>query len=103
MQIQINAADPQSRSVSEEMVRAEVESALGRFAERITRVEVHLKDLNGPKSGTDKHCMMEARLGGLAPMAVTADAEDHHAAVVSAAAKLQRMIETDLGKRSERR
>lgn len=103
MQIQINAADPQTRHVDEEMVRSAVHQALGRFAERITRVEVHVKDVNGPKSGLDKHCMMEARLAGLDPMTVTAEAESLRSAVTAAARKLERVIDSDLAKRNPRR
>lgn len=99
MQIQINAADPETRHIDAEMVRAEINDALERFAHQITRVEVHIKDVNGPKAGNDKQCTMEARLAGLGPMVVTADAPDVSAAVTSAAGKLQRLLEHDLGKR----
>jgi ribosome-associated translation inhibitor RaiA len=100
MQIQINAADRQTRRLDEEMIRAEVAGELERFAQQITRVEVHIKDVNGPKSGHDKQCTIEARLAGLDPMAVTADAADVAGAVSSAAGKLRRLIERDLGRRS---
>jgi ribosome-associated translation inhibitor RaiA len=104
MQIQVNAADKETRNIDPEMVEAEVRSALERFEERITRVEVHVRDVNGPKEGDDdKHCTMEARIGGLDPMAVTADGPDAMAAVAAAAAKLQRKIQSDLERRSERR
>ena len=103
MKIQINAADAQTRDVDEEMVREELHKALGRFDHRVTRVEVHVRDVNGPKSGTDKQCTLEARLGGLAPMAATADAVDLAAAVTGAAGKLRRMIQRDLSKRGRKR
>ena len=46
-------------------VSATVEQALKRFSERVTRVEVHLSDENGGKSGQkDQRCMLEARLEG---------------------------------------
>ena len=55
-----------------------VENALRRFSSQITRVEVHLGDENASKrGGNDKRCMMEARLEGQQPVAVT-----HHAATV---------------------
>lgn len=103
MQIQVNAADPQTRGVDEEMIVAEVQKALGRFSEQITRVEVHVKDLNAGKGGVDKQCTMEARLSGLDPVTVTADAAELGAAVVSAGGKLQRMVQTVVEKRNERR
>ena len=74
-----------------------VEDTLGRFAERVTRVEVHLSDENGPKSGPDaKRCMMEARLRGRQPIAVTHEAETLDQAIDGAADKLQRLLDSTL-------
>ncbi len=36
--------------------------ALSRFADRISRVTVRLVDLNGPKGGRDKKCLVTATL-----------------------------------------
>ena len=45
-----------------EFVEAEVARHLKRFARRLTRVEVHLSDVNSHKFGThDKRCMIEVR------------------------------------------
>jgi ribosome-associated translation inhibitor RaiA len=82
-----------------ERVEALVEDSLGRFGERITRVEVHLNDVNGDKLGDrDKRCMMEARLGGLKPIAVSHQAGTLQEAMDAAAEKLERAIERTLGR-----
>ena len=79
-----------------------VERALSRISEHITRVEVHLSDVNGDKSGpNDKRCMMEARLEGRQPIAVTQQAATLDQAVDDAAGKLTRLIESTLGRRSD--
>jgi hypothetical protein len=79
-----------------------VESALKRFGEQISRVEVHLGDVNGHKSGAaDKRCMMEARVAGLQPIAVTDHADALHQAIAGAAEKLVRALDTALGKRND--
>lgn len=76
-----------------------VEKALYRFSERITRVEVHLNDENSHKNGQDdKRCMMEARLEGRQPTAVTDQAASMHQAINGAAEKLCRAIESTLGR-----
>ncbi|MDQ3511983.1 MAG: HPF/RaiA family ribosome-associated protein [Pseudomonadota bacterium] len=76
-----------------------VDSVLGRFSKQITRVEVHLSDANGGKAGNDdKHCVMEARLEGLQPIAVENDAENMRAAISGAAHKLKRALDSALGK-----
>ncbi len=76
-----------------------VREALARFGDRVARVEVHLSDVNGGKAGSgDKHCTMEARVEGLQPLAASADAESVRAAINGAAKKLQRLLDSSLGK-----
>jgi ribosome-associated translation inhibitor RaiA len=78
-------------------VSGAVEKALNRLGDHITRVEVHLSDENGDKSGqNDKRCVMEARLEGRHPVAVTHHAQTVGQAVSGAAGKLHRMIESTL-------
>lgn len=80
-------------------VQGVVEGRLDRFEGRITRVEVHLNDLNGSKLGErDKRAMMEARIGGLKPIAVSHEAPTLTEAIHAAADKLERAIEHALGK-----
>jgi ribosome-associated translation inhibitor RaiA len=80
-------------------VEATVRHALERFADRITRVEVHLSDENSHKHGSDdKRCLMEARIAGRQPTAVTHHAEDLAKSVAGAADKLKRALETVFGK-----
>ena len=83
-------------------VQGVVEGRLDRFEGRITRVEVHLNDLNGSKLGErDKRAMMEARIGGLRPIAVSHEAPTLTEAIHVAADKLERAIEHALGKLQE--
>lgn len=84
-------------------VQSIVESSLGRFQQHVTRVEVHLTDENGSKSGTeDKRCMMEVRIEGQHPSAVTHHAGTVDDAVEGAAEKLKRSVENTLGKLRDR-
>lgn len=76
-----------------------VQSALSHQKDHITRVEVHLSDENGAKSGqADKRCVMEARLQGRPPLAATQHADNQHQAITGAADKLTRLIASTLGK-----
>jgi ribosome-associated translation inhibitor RaiA len=80
-------------------VQGVVEGRLERFDGRITRVEVHLNDLNGSKLGErDKRCMMEARVGGLKPIAVSHEAPTLTEAIHMAADKLERALDHALGR-----
>lgn len=82
-------------------VAAAVERALQRFDKQITRIEVHLSDEDAGKSGRDdKRCLMEARLEGRQPVAVTHHAGSLSEAVDGAANKLKSLLTTALGRLS---
>lgn len=84
-------------------VESVVESSLGHLQQRISRVEVHLTDENGSKSGADdKRCVMEARVEGRHPSAVTHHAGTLDDAIDGAAEKLKRAIESTLGRLEDR-
>ena len=100
MQIQINTDHHiEGHEALTAWAAGEVKSALNRHSGHITRVEVHLSEENGHKGGqSNKRCVMEARLEGRPPMAVTHHAESLHQAVTGAADKLNRLIESTLGR-----
>jgi ribosome-associated translation inhibitor RaiA len=80
-------------------VETVLESTVGRFADQITRVEVHLSDENSHKGGgDDKRCLLEARLAGLQPIAVSHQAATLPQAIDGAAQKLARALESTLGR-----
>lgn len=75
-------------------VTVNLERSLARFANQITRIEVHLQDENGERGGShDKRCVMEARLAGADPVAVTNTADTVNGAVGGARDKLARVLE----------
>ena len=85
-------------------VSTTVEGDLTHFGDRLTRVEVHLKDANAHKQGTaDKHCTIEARPAGHQPVAVTHAAATLEEAVNGAAEKLQHALERTLGRLDHRK
>jgi len=82
-----------------ESVEASVRHGIARFADRLTRVEIHLSDENSHKHGAeDKRCVMEARIAGRQPTAVTHNAPDVDKAVAGAVDKLRRALDTVFGK-----
>ncbi|WP_322628306.1 HPF/RaiA family ribosome-associated protein [Halothiobacillus sp.] len=104
MKIQINTDN--NIAGSEELAKqaeATVESTLGHLAEHITRVEVHLSDENSNKGGShDKRCLMEARLEGHQPIAVSDEAESIGQAIDGAAEKLKKSLDHTLGRLRDR-
>jgi ribosome-associated translation inhibitor RaiA len=104
MKIQINTDNHISGNEElAEQAETTVESTLGHLAEHITRVEVHLSDENSDKGGAhDKRCMMEARLEGHQPIAVTDDSETIDQAIDGAAEKLKHLLDHTLGRLENR-
>jgi len=83
---------------AEEVVR----KVLDRFSNEVTRVEIHLSDVNGQKAGDhDKRCLMEARVAGRQPVAATEQANTLHQAIDGAAQKMKRSLDSTLGKLGE--
>lgn len=106
MQIQLNTDNHLDGSEAlAGRIEDDLRSTLARFAERITRIEVHLSDLNADKSGgDDKRCVIEARIAGRQPTSVSAQAPSVGQAIDAAADKLVRALDTTFGKlEAERR
>jgi ribosome-associated translation inhibitor RaiA len=83
---------------AERTLRARLE----RHVDDITRIEVHLSDVNASRVGAhDKRCVLEARLAGRQPLAVTHEAERVADALNGAADKLLRALDTATGRRRD--
>ncbi len=100
MKIQINADHTiEGHEVMARHAETVVENTLGHLSDHVSRIEVHLSDENGEKSGGhDKRCMMEARPEGHQPVAVTHEAETLHQAIEGAAHKLKHALDHTLGR-----
>jgi len=80
-------------------VEARVAATLHRYEDQLTRVEVHLTDESGPRTGgDDKRCLIEARPAGLNPIAVTHHAPSVDLAIDGALEKLMHALSTHFGK-----
>lgn len=68
---------------------------LNRFSDHITRLEIHLSDENGSRTGLDdKKCLLEARVEGRPPIAVSAHANNYEEAVDAAIDKIKSSLDT---------
>jgi len=100
MQVQVNTDRNVKGSEQLELyVQSTVEASLGRFGERITRVEVHLSDDNGDRTrGDDKRCLLEARPAGMQPVVVTNVGETIDQAVDGAVEKMEKLLDSTFAK-----
>lgn len=105
MQILLHS-DPNTdgRQAMTEHLKTVVTDALGRYGERIMRVEAHLSDVNSAarSSADDIHCTLEARLVGLEAIVVKDSAGNAHQAIDGAVRKLRRAVESEIGKHDPR-
>ena len=100
MQIQVNHDDHvPGREDMEREIAQMLEAELDRYADQITRVEVHLSDSNAAKLGDDdKRCLMEVRAAGQGQLTASHQAGDMRAAIDGCIDKLLRVLDSSLGK-----
>ncbi len=100
MQVHLNTDDNiQNRDSLVQWAEGELKDKLARFRDHITRIEVHLSDVNAARAGdNDKRCKLEARVAGRPPIAVTHDAGSVAEALRGAGEKLLRSVDSALGR-----
>ncbi|MDO9358275.1 MAG: HPF/RaiA family ribosome-associated protein [Polaromonas sp.] len=105
MQIQLNTSNGiENKEGLDRWADTELRQQLARFANDVTRVEVHLSDENHAAGGEkDKRCLIEARMAHLQPIAVTHHADGVDEAFRGAADKLKRALDSALGKQNKHR
>jgi hypothetical protein len=105
MKIQINTDKKITLDIElARFVKAEITRALGRFESQLTRLEVHLSDVNSHKPGLhDKRCQIEARPAGRKPVSVDIESATVEEAVQGAANKMKRLLESAFGRTRSRR
>lgn len=72
--------------------------ALGAAGGRLRGVSVRLSDVNGPRGGVDKRCILRATATGMPPVVIAHDEADVYVAVDRAADRLARSLTRKLQK-----
>jgi ribosome-associated translation inhibitor RaiA len=100
MNIQVNSDSTVSVDASlKGFVKNEAERILKTVAPKVTRVEIHLSDVNGRKTGpADMRCVVEARPAGGRPLSTTATAKELEAAIGQALRKMLRALRSFFGR-----
>lgn len=100
MQIQFNSDSSVMGTANvAERIEAVVREKLARFEDRLTRVEIHVRDENAAKGGADdKVCTIEARPSGGKPVGVSGQAAEVDSAARKAANTLAQRLERHFGK-----
>lgn len=104
MQFQFNSDNRISADAeTAERVEALVRDRLNHVADRLTRVEVHVGDVNGPRGGNDIKCAVELRPNGMKPISATDEASTIEAAIASATDKALSTYDRQIGKQTTRK
>ncbi len=105
MKVQVNTSnDIDNKEALETWASEYLNEHLARFEQDITSIEVQLTDENhaAKGGGVDKRCMLEARVTGRAPIAVTNFAPDQNLAFRGATDKLANALDHAFGKLDRR-
>jgi hypothetical protein len=105
MKVQVNTSnDIENKDTLERWASDYLNEQLARYEQDITSIEVQMTDENhsGRGGDGDKRCMMEARVNGRAPIAVTNYGADQNVAFRGAAEKLANALEHAFGKLDRR-
>lgn len=82
-----------------ETVSKTIRSRLSRFEPRLTRLEIHFSDENGPRASSDEiRCMIEARPKGADAVSVTGNGTNVEQAASVAASKMAGLLDSQFGK-----
>lgn len=105
IKVQVNTSnDIDNKDALERWASDYLNEHLARFGQDLTSIEVQMTDENhaAKGGGVDKRCMLEARVNGRAPVAVTNYAPDQNLAFRGAADKLASALDHTFGKLDRR-
>lgn len=97
MDVRFAAVDLPNSNALESHASSALANALGRFAHRLARVELRIRDVNGPKGGLDSGCVAIAQLKRGGRVAIRATDADAYRAIDKAAHTLRDAIRRRYG------
>ena len=103
MQIALQADGFSLTDALEKHVQDRLRFTFSRVAGRVRRILVTLSDINGPRGGVDKSCLIEVRLDGLSSIVIQDVQADLYTAIDRAAGRAARSVLRRLALRSSKR
>jgi ribosome-associated translation inhibitor RaiA len=103
MQVQVDSNHIEGSAELQEWVGSTVVDELDLYSSLLTRIEIHVGDVNAQKAGAqDKRCQIEAHPKGHTSISATHYAESLELAVAGAAKKLRHGLDHLVGRLSPR-
>lgn len=91
MQVQIETRDPRGAEFRE-LAELRVRFVMRRLAWMVSRAQVQLSDVNGPRGGIDKRCQVMLKTNGRSVVVISSTASDWRAALDTALARASRLL-----------
>ena len=91
MHVMFESSDPDGATLRPTAVRR-VRFVMRRLSWMVPRVRIYLSDINGPRGGVDKRCVVELKTAQLGTVVVTSLARDWSVALDSALARVSRVL-----------
>ena len=99
MQILIHARDYSVTPALRDFIKRKLGFGIGRYADRIARINVYLKDTNGPRGGVDQHCRVDIAMNLRGTFAAEATELDIYTAIKVAVDRVARRVGTTIDRR----
>jgi hypothetical protein len=91
MRVLFNVRDPRAAALRH-WAEHRLRIGLRRLEQLVSRAQVQLSDINGPRGGVDKQCQLELKTDGSGTVVVTAVAGDWRTALDDALARAARLL-----------
>lgn len=92
MQINIQSQDFSLSGRLREHIQRQVRFALSRFADRIQRVRISIADINGPRGGMDKRCLIQIDMTAKPGLVAEVTDSNMYAAISRSASRANRLV-----------
>lgn len=98
MKIKIQSRDFTLTDALHQKITDKLHLILNRYGHRIRKTEVTLSDINGPKGGADKRCVMKFRVNHLKTIVVQDTTSDMYDSINNCAIRVRRTLERQFGR-----
>ncbi len=92
MALNVRVTNQRHNPEVEEFVRNRLDLVVGRFAQRLSTLDVHIRDENAQKGGVDKTCSIDAHLFPRGTVHVHATESDIQKAILKAVERLKTVV-----------
>ncbi len=102
MNIDVNWSVLKFNEKSKSIVSHQLQILLWRFRAVILRVRIRFSDVNGPKGGVDKQCMVSAKLRPTGKITIKSEGMDYIEVFQASFERLIRSVQREIAKQREK-